>query len=94
MKQYNKLHRSEYYHWQEVYLVEQIAPIWQFLPYAERVHVKIDPAIIDGIMFDLNDLTTDEGYNEVVCEGNGVTVFITLWFTEQGYHAIIWDKEE
>lgn len=98
MKQYNKLHHIEYYHWQEMHLVEQIAPIWQWSTYAERLKVKIEPAVFGKIEYYPGtpvanlDKKPARGYDELICEGNGVTVFMTLWFTEQGYHAIIWDN--
>lgn len=100
MKQYNKLHFFEYYHWQETHLVEQLTPIWQWSTYSERIKVKIDPAVFGKIecylgtpIADLNK-KPERGYDEVICEGNGISVFMTLWFTESGYHSIIWDKEK
>lgn len=96
MKQYNALPFFEYYCWQELTPSISRQPIVQ----VERVQIRIDPAVFGKIEYypgtsiaNLNKKPA-RGYDEVVCEGSDVSAFMTLWITPQGYHAVIWDKEE
>lgn len=100
MKDFNNLYFWEYYHWNEMLRVEHLAPIWQSTVHYERIKVKIEPAVFGPIEYYPDTPVVnwgkkpERGHDEVVCEGSGMSVFMTLWFTEQGYHAIVWDKEK
>ncbi len=99
MQAFNELPYFEHYCWQEMQPIP--SPVdpekWQDLTVTyERVQIKIDPAVFEKVRYaPLTNLAIkpEIGRDEVICEGSGVKVFMTLWFTEQGYHAIVWDKE-
>ena len=102
MQEYGELHFFEHYFSQEI----QDLPLSAIANYAtcasltatfERVQIKIDAAIFEQVRY--TPLThmlikPEKGHDEVICEGNGVTVFMTLWFTEKGYHVIMWNEHE
>ncbi len=100
MQAFNELPYFEYYGWQEIQPIP--SPIdpekWRDLMVTyERIQIKIDPAVFEQIRYTrLTRLVIkpEKGHDEVICEGSGVKVFITLWFTEQGYHAVVWDEQQ
>lgn len=99
----NKEHFIERYYWQEIIPItdnRELAYRLEKSALYEYITVKVDPAIFGKLEYyprtpvvNMNKKPV-RGYNEVICDGNNITVFMTLWFTEQGYHAIVWDKEK
>jgi hypothetical protein len=60
----------------------------------ERITIKIDPAVFEPLTRSpLTGLVqqSERGKHEVLCECDGKQVYMTIWFNEQGEHAIIWD---
>lgn len=60
----------------------------------ERVTIEIVPAIFEQVSCDPRTgrfQRPTRGRNEVLCERDDIRVFMTIWWTEQGEHAIIWD---
>lgn len=104
MKQYNILTFFEIYSWQEILGIDAIPLMpgghWEPTIHYEWVQIKIEPAVFGKLEYYPNTPVVNleekpaRGYDEMICEGSGVTAFMTLWFTEQGYHVVIWDKEK
>lgn len=60
----------------------------------ERVGIEVVPAIFEQVSCDPRTgrfQRPTRGRNEVLCERDDIRVFMTIWWTEQGEHAIIWD---
>jgi hypothetical protein len=60
----------------------------------ERVAIKIVPAVFEELTkHPLTGLVQkpSKGRDEVLCGRGDITVFMTIWFSENGHDAIMWD---
>ncbi len=66
----------------------------------ERIGIKIVPAVFGKPEYypdaPIIKRPPEKGRDEVLCERDGHTVFMTVWFSGNGYDCIAWDdwKEE
>jgi hypothetical protein len=68
--------------------------VWPDTITYERITIKIDPALFEELTYEpLTQLIqrTERRKHEVVCERGGKQVFMTIWFSSNDEHAIIWD---
>ena len=102
LKEFGALHYVDTYGWVEprggirtieyASFPDALAPITM-----ERVWIKIEPALFEPLRYTAHTnmlIQQAKGRDEVLCAWDEISVHMSLWFTEHGYHAIVWDGLE